>query len=124
MVGVHSYSDSSGRTDYFYGGVSWKHEQDRAGNLLVLLMRTCFETLSGSTNQEPRSAPGWKRGQGVRGNVAKPIEYTVLHTNRGCGKKEAHVNCPCAGGLSAVNAIGTQLRDPIDSGLTRWRMAV
>ena len=28
---------------------------------------------------------------------------------------------PCAGGLSAVNAIGTQLRDPINSGLTRWR---
>ena len=24
----------------------------------------------------------------------------------------------------AVNAIGTQLRDPINSGLTRWRMAV
>ena len=31
---------------------------------------------------------------------------------------------PCAGGLSAVNAIGTQLRDPINSRLTRWRMAV
>ena len=31
---------------------------------------------------------------------------------------------PCAGGLSAVNAIGTQLRDPINSGLTRWRMAI
>ena len=29
-----------------------------------------------------------------------------------------------AGGLSAVNAIGTQLHDPINSGLTRWRMAV
>ena len=28
----------------------------------------------------------------------------------------------CDGGLSAVNAIGTQLRDPINSGLTRWRM--
>ena len=31
---------------------------------------------------------------------------------------------PCAGGLSAVNAIGTQLRDPIKSGLTRWRLMV
>ena len=31
---------------------------------------------------------------------------------------------PCPGGLSAVNAIGTQLRDSINSGLTRWRMAV
>ena len=25
---------------------------------------------------------------------------------------------------SAVNVIGTQLRDPINSGQTRWRMAV
>ena len=31
---------------------------------------------------------------------------------------------PCAGGLSAVNAIGTQLRDPINSRLTRRRLAV
>ena len=31
---------------------------------------------------------------------------------------------PCAGGLSAVNAIGTQLRDPINAGLTRWRLVV
>ena len=31
---------------------------------------------------------------------------------------------PCAGGLSAVNAIGTQLRDPINLGLARSRMAV
>ena len=31
---------------------------------------------------------------------------------------------PFAGGLSAVNAIRTQLRDPINSGLARWRMAV
>ena len=31
---------------------------------------------------------------------------------------------PCAGELSAVNAIGAQLRDPINSGLARWRMAV
>ena len=27
---------------------------------------------------------------------------------------------PCASGLSAMNAFGTQLRDPINSGLTRW----
>ena len=31
---------------------------------------------------------------------------------------------PCAGGLSGVNAIGAQLRDPINSGLTQWRLAV
>ena len=30
---------------------------------------------------------------------------------------------PCAGGLSAVNAIGAQMRDPINSGLTQWRLA-
>ena len=30
----------------------------------------------------------------------------------------------CASGLSAVNVIGMQLRDTINSGLTRWRMAV
>ena len=29
------------------------------------------------------------------------------------------VYLPCAGGLSAVNAIGTKLRDPISSGLIR-----
>ena len=31
---------------------------------------------------------------------------------------------PCAGGLSAVNAIGTHLLDPINSWLTRWRLMV
>ena len=53
-----------------------------------------------------------------------------LHTNNGCGKERRiligpwgpanaalvrnylEVYWPCAGGLSAVNAIGTQLRDP------------
>ena len=29
-----------------------------------------------------------------------------------------------AGELSAVNAIGTKLRDPMNSGLIQWRMAV
>ena len=31
---------------------------------------------------------------------------------------QVEVYWPCAGGLTAVNAIGTQLRDPINSGLT------
>ena len=66
----------------------------------------------------------------------------LLHINSGCGKERRiligpwwsakaapvrnylEVYWPCAGELSAVNAIGTQLRDPINSGLTRWRMAV
>ena len=65
-----------------------------------------------------------------------------LQTNSGCGKERriliapwwckgnprywnyVEVYWPYAGGLSAVNAVGTQLRDPINSGLTRWRMAV
>ena len=66
-----------------------------------------------------------------------------LHTTSGCGKRKAHINWsmvkpekaapitrstledywPCAGGLSAVNTIGTQLRDLI-SGLIRWRLTV
>ena len=60
---------------------------------------------------------------------------------KGSGKREAHKSWsmvipekaapvysnyledywPCASGLSAVNAIGTQLQDLINSGLTRWR---
>ena len=66
-----------------------------------------------------------------------------LHSNSGYGKERRiitgswrpakaalvrnylEVYKPCAGGLPAVNAIGTQImRDPINSGLTRWRMAV
>ena len=65
-----------------------------------------------------------------------------FYTNRGCGE-EGHrligpwrpakaaldqnyveVYWPHAGELSAVNAIGTQMRDPINLGLARWRMAV
>ena len=56
-----------------------------------------------------------------------------LHTNSGCGKERRilsgpwwpskaalvrnylEIYWPCAGGISAVNAIGTQLRDPINS---------
>ena len=70
------------------------------------------------------------------------ISTCPRHTNSGCEKERRifigpwgpakaapvwnylEVYWPCAGGLSAVNAIGTQLRDPINSGLTRWRMAV
>ena len=59
-----------------------------------------------------------------------------LHTYSGCGKERRiligpwcpakaalvrnylEVYWPCASGLSVVDAIGTQLRDPINSGLT------
>ena len=35
---------------------------------------------------------------------------------------EDHWNC--VGGLSAMSAIGTQLRDSMNSGLARWRLKV
>ena len=74
-----------------------------------------------------------------------PLLLILLHTNinSGCGKREVHINWsmvmqkgstryakyledgwPCAGGLSAVNAIGPHLRDSITSGLIRSCMAV
>ena len=77
-----------------------------------------------------------------RGRTVEQIDS--FHTTTGCGKKRgAHKLVhgdlqrqqpvtgtlpfedywPCAGGLSAVNAIGTQLRSPINSGLTRWHEA-
>ena len=31
---------------------------------------------------------------------------------------------PCAGGLSTVNNIGTQLHETMNSGLTQWRLTV
>ena len=76
-------------------------------------------------------------------DLVSPVLSTCpLYANSGCGKEwriligpwlpvkaalirnYLEVYWPCASGLSAVNAIGTQLRDPINSGLTRWRMAV
>ena len=78
-----------------------------------------------------------------KNTVVHPVLSTCpFHTDSGCGKERRiligpwgpakaalvrnylEVYWPCAGGLSAVNAIGTQLRDPINLGLTRWRMAV
>ena len=69
--------------------------------------------------------------------IESPVLSTCpLHTISGCGKERhiligpwrpakattiwnyLEIYWPCAGGLSAVNAIGTQLRDPINSGLT------
>ena len=72
------------------------------------------------------------------------IHTYILHTNRGLGKEKRRIFItgpwwcigntrywsyledywPCTGGLSAVNAICTQLHDAVNSGLTRWRMAV
>ena len=74
-------------------------------------------------------------------STTPPVLSTCpLHTNSGCVKERRILIGPwrpakaalvrnylevywsCAGGLSAVNAIGTQLRDPINLGLTRWRI--
>ena len=92
--------------------------------------------------------------QFIRSRACVPMAFTTpryflyhtypLHTNSGCGERKAHINWfmvilekaapvtgtseDCwlyAGRFSAANAIGTQLRgDPINSGLTQWRMAV
>ena len=56
-------------------------------------------------------------------------ERRILIGPRGLAKAALVRNCleiywPCAGGLSAENAIGMQLRNPVNSGLTRWRKAV
>ena len=84
-----------------------------------------------------------KREAHINWSMVKSAK-AALHTISGYGKREAHINWsmvksakaapfywnylenywPCAGGLSAMNAIDMQLRDPINSGLTRWRMAV
>ena len=77
--------------------------------------------------------------------IQTPVLSTCpLHTNSGCGKERRiligpwrpakaapiwnylEVYWPCAGGLSAMSAIGTQLRDPIKSGLTDdvWRFKI
>ena len=48
----------------------------------------------------------------MKSEKAAPIRYWNYHDDY----------CPCVAGLLAVNAIGTQLRDPINSGLTRWRL--
>ena len=81
-----------------------------------------------------------RRFRCVQNFVSKP----KLHTNSRWGKREARKNgsmmigCkgstrysnyledywPCAGGLSVGNAIGTQMRGAINSGLTQWRLTV
>ena len=68
-------------------------------------------------------------------HIPPVLSTCPLHTNSGCGKEGRILIGPWWSAkaaparnylevLSAVNAIGTQLRDPINSGLTRWRMAV
>ena len=77
---------------------------------------------------------------GTTGGLHTPVLSTcTLDTVSGCGEKRGvhllvHGDVKRAsvtgttlgttGPVPAVNAIGTQLRDPINSGLTRWRMAV
>ena len=74
--------------------------------------------------------------------VPPALSACLLHTNSGFGKERRmlvgpwepakaalgrnylEVYWPCADELSEVNAIGRHLRDPINSGLARWRMSV
>ena len=53
------------------------------------------------------------------GNLTRLI-HTLLYVMT----IRTYIHTYCAGGISAVNAIDTQLRDPINSRLIRWRMAV
>ena len=52
-------------------------------------------------------------------------DHTCIHTPAKAAPVWNHLGVywPCAGRLSAVDAIGTQLRDPIKSELIQWRMA-
>ena len=52
------------------------------------------------------------------------INWSMVTARVALVRRYLEVYWPCVGGLSAVNAIGTQLRDTINSGLTRWRVAV
>ena len=103
----------------------------------------CMVITYSKSKDQPGKVADPARGQLSKENEYFPLPSTCpLHTNSGCGKERRiligpwrpvkaalvrnylEVYWPCAGGLSAVNAIGTQLRDPINSRLTRWRMAV
>ena len=62
------------------------------------------------------------------GDVGKRGAHSLVHGDLQNSsthyRNYLEVYWPFAGGLLAVNAIGTQMRDPINSGLTRWRVAV
>ena len=92
----------------------------------------------GDIIDQPSSEMSWTRGKfadHVGDHVVLPPEGTVLVTSSGTEssyppppqslndsalvRNYLEVYWTCAGGLSAVNAIGTHLRDPINSGLTR-----
>ena len=104
----------------------------------------CDKTLA--TSNHPRTSKTYQQRQdyvdGYELQFKLFFKYP-LHTNSVCGKREAHINwsmvmqrqhllleppwgllASCRRTLSAVNATGTRLRDSINSGLTRWRMAV
>ena len=57
--------------------------------------------------------------------LCEKFNQSIINAKAALVRNYLEVYWPCAGGLSAVNAIGTQLRgDPINSGPTRWRMAI
>ena len=88
------------------------------------------------------------RCQRMRNRLYTPSRLSTCYNHfipivSGCGIREAHMNwsmvtCKdstrywnyledywhCAGGLWAVNAIGTHLRDSINAALIQWRMTV
>ena len=59
----------------------------------------------------------WEREAHINWSMGRPAKAALV-------RNYLEDYWPCAGGLSAVNAVGTQLRDPMNLGLARWRTAV
>ena len=85
--------------------------------LLTSTLYHCSIIIAGTFNM-PTSYQWWVREREANMNWS-------MVTCKGSTRLELpYVYWPRAGGLSAVTAIGTQLRDPINSGLAQRRMAV
>ena len=65
-------------------------------------------------------APGYLKGTIVRGH---PVVWS-LALRPDDAKQDPVVYGTKFGAVFLANAIGTQLRDPINPGLTRWHMAI
>ena len=126
------------RTTILYGPEKWSRWQMKSPS-----MRPIFRMAKTRFYERPKI-----KSDGAGCVVSNSFRYFLYHTcplniNSGCEKREAHkklVHCDtwkgitiysnyldywlCAGGLSAVNANGTQWRDPINSGLIQWRLMV
>ena len=130
-----------------------RRRKTRHGNILHLVIRyesthgkkidgtkpnqignTVGEKTQGKLTEESGQGRGLQSAPAVTFNMPTSYQKRVwereahinwsMATCQGSTRSQLVVYWPCASGLSAVNANGMQLRDPINSGLTRWRMAV